>query len=206
MDEYSNFKELQSSEVKDKDYKIHLRELGSEIVVIAVHGGNIEPGTQEIADYVACQEYSFYAFAGKKPKGNKALHITSVNYDEIQCHKLVRESKTVLSIHGCQGDDDDVVYLGGTNERLKSHIKNNLEKDGFKVKFSSKTTMQGKSLKNICNQGQTSKGVQLEISKALRMNMFANLQHNGRKKKTCIFCNFVSALRKALSNYESEEN
>jgi len=198
MDKYSNFRELQSSEVKDKDYEIHLRDTESEIIVIALHGGNIEPGTQEVADALAGQDYSFYAFEGKKRKGNKSLHITSVNYDEPQCLKLVRGSKTVLSIHGCRGVVA-VVYLGGLDEQLKSVIKEQLEKDGFKVKSSYKKTLQGKSPRNICNQGQTGKGVQLELSNALRRNMFANLKHSGRKDTTNIFRNFVSALREALS-------
>jgi len=198
MDKYSYFKELQSSEVKNKDFRIHLRDTGSDIIIIALHGGNIEPGTQEIAADVSGKDYSFYAFEGKKSKGNRALHIKSVNYDELQCLKLVRGSKTVLSIHGCRGVSA-VVYLGGLDEHLKSAIKEQLEKAGFKVKFSDKKTMQGKCLNNICNRGQTGKGVQLELSRALRKKMFANLKHSGRKKKTLKFHNFVSALRKALS-------
>jgi len=196
--EYKSFDDLQCSEVEGRDYKIHLRETVSEIVVIALHGGNIEPGTQEIAADVAGKDYSFYAFEGKKFKGNRALHIKSVNYDEPQCLKLVRGSKTVLSIHGCRGVSA-VVYLGGLDEHLKSVIKEQLEKAGFKVKSSYKKILQGKSPGNICNKGQTGKGVQLELSNALRRNMFANLKHIGRKKKTLKFHNFVSALREALS-------
>ncbi len=48
------------NETKGKDYRIHLRHGKSGILVMAPHGGGIEPGTTEIADAVAGAERSFY--------------------------------------------------------------------------------------------------------------------------------------------------
>ena len=82
IDAYKNFAELEQTEKEDEDYTIFYREVDSEIAVIAVHGGGIEPGTIDIADALAGCDYTFYAFKGLKKTGNKTLHISSNTFDE----------------------------------------------------------------------------------------------------------------------------
>ncbi len=65
----------------------------SGILVMAPHGGGIEPGTGDIADGVAGQHHSFYCFKGIKKQGNRALHITSNRFDEPLAMAMVRGSK-----------------------------------------------------------------------------------------------------------------
>jgi phage replication-related protein YjqB (UPF0714/DUF867 family) len=61
MDKYTNIAELKQNEREDEDYTILYRELPSKITIMAPRGGGIEPGTIDIADYLAGCEYTFYA-------------------------------------------------------------------------------------------------------------------------------------------------
>src|SRR5580698_7765372 len=108
-DKYANFGELAKAE-KRFLVRSKLRNTSS-TVVVAPHGGKIEPGTSEIAEAIAGQNLSFYAFEGDKGQNNASLHITSTNFDEPRCLALVARSVRVVAIHGKAGDDD-VVLLG----------------------------------------------------------------------------------------------
>ncbi len=67
------------------------------------------------------------------------------------------------------------------------------------AKESPRVELQGKSPKNICNRGLTNQGVQLEISRGLRLAMFDGLTYEGRKHKTSVFESFILAVREALA-------
>jgi phage replication-related protein YjqB (UPF0714/DUF867 family) len=45
------------------------------LAILAPHGGGIEPGTSELAEAVAGEGLSFYAFEGLKRSGNAVLHV-----------------------------------------------------------------------------------------------------------------------------------
>ena len=49
QDRYNCFADLANHEERNKDYKISARDIGSNITIIAPHGGKIEPGTSDIA-------------------------------------------------------------------------------------------------------------------------------------------------------------
>ena len=68
MDKYANFIELKQNEREGEGYTILLREANSKFVIIAPHGGGIEPGTIDIADAVASSDHTFYAFKGIKKR------------------------------------------------------------------------------------------------------------------------------------------
>lgn len=89
IDAYKNFAELEQTEKEDEDYTIFYREVDSEIAVIAVHGGGIEPGTIDIADALAGCDYTFYAFKGLKKT--------------ILFYKFVNTLKEVLMIYHIKG-------------------------------------------------------------------------------------------------------
>lgn len=53
------------------------------ILLTAIHGGGIEPGTTELARRVSnVGKYNFYSFEGLRKHNNDQLHVTSTNYDE----------------------------------------------------------------------------------------------------------------------------
>jgi methylated-DNA-[protein]-cysteine S-methyltransferase len=196
--QYPCYDNLSQHETEGLDYRIQVREAPSPIAVMALHGGKIEPGTLELADAVAGKEHAFYAFEGKKPKGNGALHITSTSFDEPRALRLARKSAVVVALHGCEGMEE-AVYLGGRHTSFKARIREQLQNKGFSVDETPQSSLRGTHFMNMCNRGQSGRGVQLEITYGLRKKMFTGLGRGRSKKRTGTFHAFVSALRDALS-------
>lgn len=195
MEKYGSFEALKAKEQEGTDYQIQYRQGETGIAVIAPHGGGIEPGTSEIADGVAGDDHAFYSFEGWKRQGNFEMHITSRNFDEPIGVDIVKNSNTIVSIHGCNGNEK-VVYIGGIDTELIERIKTALSGAGFLVKNNAR--FPGTSPFNICNRSRLGKGVQLEISAPLRWSMFRDLTRPERKTPTKYFLNFVAALRRGL--------
>jgi phage replication-related protein YjqB (UPF0714/DUF867 family) len=194
---YRSFKELASGEVEDVDYRIRYHEGKSNIAIMAIHGGGIEPGTTEIAEETAGDRHSFYSFSGLKKSGNFVLHITSRRFDEPQGLAIARQAETILSIHGC-GDQNLMILIGGKDTQLKDKIQKTLHKAGFQSKPS--VRFPGLSPLNICNRCRSGAGVQLEICYGLRIRMFESLLRSGRHKTTAVFHRFVDALKFAIDD------
>ena len=76
MDKYANFSALKQNEREGEDYTILHRNGDSKFAIMAPHGGGIEPGTMGIADAIAGNDHTFYAFKGIKKTRNTILHIT----------------------------------------------------------------------------------------------------------------------------------
>ena len=198
MDVYRNFAELSGVEREDIDFRISaVKRDGSKAVIVAPHGGAIEPGTSEVAKEVANNDLSLAIFEGIKPKGNKRLHITSTNFDEPRCVELVQESDTVVAIHG-EGSDELSVFLGGKNNELCAQLKEALERYGYAVKTHGNPDLHGLNEANICNRGRHGAGVQLELSSGLRQTFFQSLTAKGRKKPTDELVRFAAAVREGL--------
>jgi phage replication-related protein YjqB (UPF0714/DUF867 family) len=195
-DTYAGFGELCRSEVQGKDYRIVLKRGCSGIAVIAPHGGNIELGTSEIARAIASADHTFYGFEGLKSSGNRKLHITSTNFDEPLCLDVLGESKAVVILHGCKGNEEEVC-VGGRDARFKSVLAGHLHQVGFRV--GSRPDLQGRDTRNLCNGCLGGTGVQLELTRGLRRLMFRDLTDEGRKSTTPMFITFVSAVRRALA-------
>ncbi|MBK3947220.1 poly-gamma-glutamate hydrolase family protein, partial [Staphylococcus haemolyticus] len=66
LDYYSNFEELKENTTEGKDWRIKTKNRkDNHMLVTAIHGGGIEPGTTELARRVAnIGEYDFYTFEG----------------------------------------------------------------------------------------------------------------------------------------------
>ena len=198
MDVYRNFTQLSESEREDIDFHIHtVKRVESSTVILAPHGGAIEPGTSEVAKKVANNDLSLAIFEGIKSKGNKRLHITSTNFDEPRCVELVQESETVVAIHG-EGSNEISVFLGGRDVELGAKLKSVLEWHGYAVKTHVNSDLHGLNEANICNRGRHSVGVQLELSSGLRQTFFQSLTAKGRKKPTDELVRFAVAVREGL--------
>ena len=198
MDVYRNFTELSEAEREDIDFRVSaVRREGSRTVIVAPHGGAIEPGTSEVAKEVANNDLSLATFEGIKPENNKRLHITSTNFDEPRCVELVRESDTVVTIHG-EASSGLFVFLGGRDDELGVQLKAALERYGYVVRTHGNPDLHGLDAENICNRGRHGVGVQLELSSGLRRMFFQSLTEKGRKKPTDKLAMFVSAIREGL--------
>lgn len=166
-DKYRSFSELSQHENEGKDYRIEFRDRGSRILIMAIHGGKIERGSDEIAYRIAGQDFSFYAFLGVKTRGNKDLHIASLNFDEPRCRTAVNSAGIAVSIHGHNDTQSEFVMLGGLHEEIIQVLKTELENAGYEVRFPV-AGRAGVSANNICNLGRSGKGLQIEISRKLR--------------------------------------
>jgi phage replication-related protein YjqB (UPF0714/DUF867 family) len=201
-DKYASFAELAMSEIEGRDFQVRLRKRDGVAVVIAPHGGGIEPGTSEVADAIAANDLSFYAFEGIKAVGNRRnLHITSTRFDEPRCLDLVRASPQAISIHG-EDSDGQVVYLGGRAVVTLGRIRESLRARGFRFETHESPHLQGLDRANICNQTSNGAGVQLELSNGLRRSFFESLSKSGRNSQTERFHRFAVAVREALAESE----
>jgi phage replication-related protein YjqB (UPF0714/DUF867 family) len=173
MTSYQCFAELSADQVRGRDFEIEvIRRPRCGIAVIAPHGGGIEHGTSEIARAIAADQFNLYLFEGLRPSGNfAALHLTSHLFDEPECLALIARCPVVVAIHGCKGVEHEVL-LGGRHRRLTDQLSEALRD----VKIANRTDghpFPGAEPRNICNRGVTGRGVQLEITTALRASAAA---------------------------------
>lgn len=202
MDSYYNYNELCCNEREGVDYRIRWREGITGYCIMAPHGGEIEPGTSQIADSIAGEDHAFYSFEGLKLNGNSVLHISSVSFDEPKALWLAKIAETVITVHGCAGEDPSV-FIGGLNTLLMRKIKERLRHQGFTVLRHPNADLQGMHPANLCNLSATGKGVQLELTKGLRLQMLTDLAPGGKKRPTWMFFKFTEAFRAALDRGET---
>ena len=197
-DRYTSFEDLAKAEVEGQDYQVRLRNVeGGRAVIIAPHGGGIEPGTSEIADAIADNDFSFYAFEGLKARANGPLHVTSTRFDEPRCLEIIQASALAVAIHG-EETLEPIVYAGGRHGDLMKRISSALTQRHFRVECHKNPLLQGIDKMNICNRARCGAGVQLELSRGLRASFFESLSRSGRKAKTAGFNEFVTAVREAI--------
>lgn len=198
-DKYGSYHELSRAQTRGKDFRIRFRKRNGTAIVIAPHGGAIEPGTSEIADAIADTDLSFYAFEGIKARRNGELHVTSTHFDEPRCRALVACADHVVAIHG-QGGIQDEALLGGLDRVTIRHLRQSLEESGFHIQIDGSSHLQGREIKNICNCGAQGRGVQIEIRDGMRGTFFQDLRtRRGRQIKTQRFMDFVLAIRRVIA-------
>ncbi len=137
----SSLPPLNSSTSKCKlnqDYEITSQNRGSDVTVLAIHGGKIEANTSKIVRDLAnatTRNWNFYDFDGditnsacenlasdSNPSNNnyEVLHITSTRFNEANAVNLVRDHKNAITIHGhgrnAQTDNTQTICVGGANE------------------------------------------------------------------------------------------
>ena len=199
MDRYRSFAQLKRHERYGQDYRIAARKGASAIAVMAPHGGGIELWTDIIAQSIAHPDHTFWAFKGTKKTGNRVLHLTSTRFDVPEALTVATAAQTVITIHGCRGDES-VVYVGGRDQELKSRIARSLGGAGFSVQSSPEPSLKGEKPGNLCNRCMRGRGVQLEITRGLRELMFtAPHRLAPGEYKTQHFFRFISAVRTALA-------
>ena len=167
MSSYNNFKELKGREEEGQGYRVKIEVRNPRILILAPHGGNIEPMTAEIAEAIAGMDYSFYSFEGLKGEGNNVLHIESHLFDEPHALEIVEKADIVITVHGQIDQRDEFVMVGGLNDSLRIEVKRQLEVAGFQTRPPTEGLL-GTDPQNICNRGKSRQGVQLEVSRKIR--------------------------------------
>ncbi|ODA39309.1 poly-gamma-glutamate hydrolase family protein [Desulfosporosinus sp. BG] len=178
-DSYLNFQELRLHEQEGRDYRIRTSRNWHPVLIIAPHGGKIEPYTSDIAQRIAGEDFAWYSFEGIKDVDVRKLHITSHNFDEPLLLKGLQLAETVLTIHGLKNSTDEFLMIGGLDTMLGTELQIALQDYGYIVK-ESEQKYRGVRTTNICNRGRTGKGVQLEISFALRKRIVEDTEYGVR--------------------------
>ena len=185
---YRSFEELKSRELEGKDYHIrsHLRD--ERVLIMAPHGGKIEPTTTMIAEAIAGENYSCYSFEGLKDEGNGVLHIESHLFDEPQALQAVKKADVVITVHGQLNHQEGFIMVGGLHVDLRPEIRRRLEAAGFQTRTPPEG-LQGIDPENICNRGRLKGGIQLEVSRKERDLLKTDKERLER---------FASAVREAI--------
>lgn len=164
-DLYNSYAQLRACEAEGRDYRIHAVDKASPIVIVAPHGGLIEPGTFELARLIAADDFSLYCF--ESLVSGRRLHITSSRFDETEGVALVEASEIAVAIHGrADLGDSRNIWMGGLHVDIRDAVGASLERIGFRT--STDHHMQGRDPHNICNRGRLGAGVQLELPRSLR--------------------------------------
>lgn len=186
MDKYSSFQSLRSSECEGSDFRVECADRGSRYLILAPHGGFIEPGTSEVARSLAGADLSFYCFEGLRPgRAHTDLHITSTSFDEPEALSLIARCEVPVAIHGrADRDDPEAVWMGGLHEALAAEMTVQLNQAGFTA-ATPHEEISGRSPRNICNRGRLGRGVQMELPRTLRSILSKD------KDKLHLFCEAV---------------
>ena len=167
MVSYRNFEELSRHEVEGQGYRIRIEVRDPRVLIMAPHGGRIEPMTAEISEAIAGGDFSFYNFEGLKTGGNSVLHIESHLFDEPRALNVVEKADVVITVHGQMDQDDEFVMTGGLHTDLRLEIERQLQAARFQTRLPTDGLM-GTDPLNICNRGRRRQGVQLEASRKVR--------------------------------------
>jgi len=188
---YRRFEELSQQEVEGRDYQIRVRLRDERVLIMAPHGGKIEPTTCMIAEAIAGENYSYYSFDGLKSQGNSVLHIESHLFDEPRAVQAVKNADVVITVHGQLNHQEGFIMVGGLHVDLRSDIRRRLEAAGFQTRTPPEG-LQGIDPENICNRGRLKGGVQLEISRKERDLLRTDQDRLMR---------FASAVREAIQRF-----
>jgi phage replication-related protein YjqB (UPF0714/DUF867 family) len=183
-DRYSNFAELAEQEWESTNYQIRfmartgssdvvsiqVQRVDSKILIMAPHGGKIEPFTQELAEQIAGDRFSCYTFAALKPRDNQDLHLTSTRFDEPHALKALQWADFVLTVHGEKTTSKEFVIVGGLATDAIAQIETALKAIDIPLD-SSNHKLAGKDPCNLCNRGRLKQGIQLELSRGLRNSL-----------------------------------
>lgn len=92
------------------------------VAVLAVHGGGIEPGCEELALFAAERTgCSLYVFSGRRERDNSGLRAKSRSLFQEPGSlraRVVARASVIISLHG-HGGESRSVYAGGGNTSLK---------------------------------------------------------------------------------------
>ncbi len=112
---------------------------------------------------------SLYLLEGIMKSGNyAALHLSSTRIDEPRCLQLLSVSDHVVTIHGCSGGTPEV-QIGGLDTDPKLRIRGELAKSHVSAVIA-EGRFAARQQSNICNRGRRAIGVQLELSRGLRLS------------------------------------
>jgi len=181
--------------VLGRDFRVAFGDANIEkCLLVAPHGGGIEPGTSELMRSVAeLGGWAWYEFAGYLRQGNKeALHISSTEFDEPTLIALLAQAGFVVAFHGASKLGKPVVYVGGRwklgRKVMTEVINRSFQKHGTSAIDATDSTdteqICGLHESNLTNRGRRAEGIQMEFSREARNLLFppdASREARGRR-------------------------
>lgn len=174
---------LRSGLVLGRDFRVAFGDTKIDLcLLIAPHGGGIEPGSSEIMRAVAeLGGWAWYEFAGFLRQGNKAaLHITSIDFDEPTLRSMLPQAGFIVAFHGASESRETIVYVGGKwrlgRQTVTESINATYGEHGIRavdaIDSGVPAHLRGVDDSNITNLGKRAEGVQLEFSRGARNLLF----------------------------------
>jgi phage replication-related protein YjqB (UPF0714/DUF867 family) len=199
---------------KGEDYNILTRDGKSPVLIVAPHGGIIEPGSDLLASSIAGEDHNLYVFKANKQsctdEGCRSLHVTSTKFKEPNLVEMAGSASTIVGIHAFgsinpveAGEEVDKIIVGGQNKVLRDKIASNLRSQGFPVEVRYSGSFSGTSNKNLVNQ-PPDKGVQIEVSRASMRKLYEQSKDkdgNDILIKTAKSKDFSHAIKSAADDY-----
>jgi phage replication-related protein YjqB (UPF0714/DUF867 family) len=184
-------------------------------IIMAIHGGGIEPGTSEIAlatagyhpatfatpvDGYGLQD--FWLFEGLLSEKNHRLHVTASHYDEPIATELVRNARRCISLHGCTDEQaKGKIQIGGHDHELRDIVLAELAAIEIPAEITTDPDLLGEDPDNLANKTKISGGVQLEMGKSFRASLFGiNTRQQRKNTINDKFWLYVGALRSAMND------
>ena len=164
---FRSYRQLRSHAQRGRDYRVFVRKGQTGLLVMAPHGGGIEPGTDTLASALAGRWHAFYGLVGRMTRGNARLRLPSHRFDEPAARRMTQAASWVLTLHGRRGADG-VIRVGGRDRKGGLVFQRQLQQAGFKARHFGRKTLAGRHPANLCNRGRSGRGVQLEIARDLR--------------------------------------
>ena len=123
---------------RDRTAVLHRKGKGP-FIIVAPHGGKIEPRTEQIAgllsEELGCACYCFCSGHLEKHRGGKGKkdrhHINSHHIEAPQLLVLLGERETAVSVHGLGWQRNDTIEVGGLHSCLRDRLKSALNKNRF---------------------------------------------------------------------------
>ncbi len=192
-----SFADLSGRWQEGVDFRIRVVQRSSRMLVLAPHGGGIEPGTSEIAEALAGKVHSLYCFDGLLDDRNWDLHLSSIFFDESRCLRLLRKASRAVAIHGCRGEEP-VIWVGGLDRQMKTAVLDSLRSAEFDGREDTGQHA-GMNPLSLCNRTQNGMGLQLEISLGQRQLLFEGLSRPQRRHPTRTLERFTRSIHTALA-------
>ncbi|MCJ1655432.1 poly-gamma-glutamate hydrolase family protein [Staphylococcus sp. NRL 16/872] len=207
-DTYRSMSDLFAHTTQGIDWQKERSNKNSNVLIFAPHGGNIEKGTTELAKAIANKgNYDYYAFNAIRNGNNKALHVTSTNYDDKDLINTNYNRDVSVSVHGAgQAQGYNTVLMGGRDTQLLGLISQELKKFKFNVQRAT-GYLAGTDANNIVNFNKKGMGVQLEITPDIRKSFFKDGNDASVARKvvtnwTSRMDNFATAVSNAIKKYK----
>ncbi len=130
-----------------------------DILICAIHA-TVEPGTADIAREIHAaggHRCGLYIHWDKQ-------HVTSRMFDDPLFDTVVRQYKTVISIHG-MSSTDQIAHIGGLDKPAIRKLRQALRLPLNKVP---PAHLRGTQIWNVANRAASRMGVQVEISYQIR--------------------------------------